>query len=39
MKKASKVCAEIARKAAKIACGQASQWGLYQAKEPKNCKK
>lgn len=39
VKKISKFMAQFARKAAIIACGQASQWGIYQPQEPKFCKK
>lgn len=35
MKKLSTAVAKIVRKAAIIANGQASQWGIYQPKEPK----
>lgn len=39
MKKTNKAIANFVRKAAVVACGQASQWGLYQTKEPKKIKK
>lgn len=39
MKNTTKVIAKIVRKAATIAGGQTSQWGVYQPKEPKNLKK
>ncbi|MCM1271714.1 MAG: cyclic lactone autoinducer peptide [Ruminococcus flavefaciens] len=39
MKKVAIWAAKIAKKAAVIAGGQASQWGGYQPQEPKNLKK
>lgn len=39
MKKIAVIAAKFVKKAAVIAGGQASQWGGYQPKEPKNLKK
>ncbi len=39
MKKTTMAIVKVVRKAASIAGGQASQWGVYQPKEPKNLKK
>lgn len=41
-KKANKVALavkKIACSMAKVSCGAASYWGMYQPKEPKACKK